>query len=231
MRLIAIQLLILANCFLANAQSKKDYLITIKTSFGEMNAILYDEAPKHKENFLKLVEEKFYDNLLFHRIIKDFMIQGGDPNSRNATPEQMLGDGGSERQRIKYEFNPKNIHKKGALAAAHDGNPEKASSNCQFFIVEGQKRDAQELAMLQNRNKMAYTEAQKKLYAELGGSPHLDNNYTVFGEILDGFDVLENIAKQERNKVNRPKQDIKMIITAKKMKKKKITKKFKYVYS
>jgi cyclophilin family peptidyl-prolyl cis-trans isomerase len=214
----------------AQSKSKKDYVFTIKTNFGEMHAILYDEAPKHKENFLKLVESKFYDDLLFHRIIKNFMIQGGDPNSRNAPADKMLGDGGGDLQKTKYEFNPKNIHKRGALAAAHDGNPEKASSKCQFFIVDGKKYDAQELAMVQSRNKMNYTDEQKKVYQELGGAAHLDNNYTVFGEIIDGFEVLDTIANQERNNLNRPKQDVKMVISVKKLRKKKITKKYHYVY-
>ena len=214
----------------AQKPSKKDYLVTIKTNFGTMNAVLFDETPKHKENFLKLVDEKFYDGHLFHRVIDAFMIQGGDPTSKTATKGQQLGSGGDNLQRIKYEFTPAHFHKIGALAAARDGNPEKASSACQFYIVEGKKYTMPEIEMLEKRRGNAFSEEQKLAYQNIGGTPHLDNGYTVFGQVIDHLDVLEQISKQEKDRNDRPIEDIKMEISAKKMRKKKITKKFGYVY-
>lgn len=115
---------------------KKDYLVTLQTDFGTMKLILFDDTPLHKANFIKLAQDKFYDGLLFHRIIERFMIQGGDPNSRDAKPGQKLGSGGDNLERIPFEFTSNHIHRKGALAAARDNNPEKKSSACQFYIVD-----------------------------------------------------------------------------------------------
>lgn len=134
MKIKILILSLLAFSTFAQKPAKKDYLLSISTDFGEINMILYDEAPLHKANFLNLVKKKFYKDLLFHRIIENFMIQGGDPNSRNAKPETNLGDGGDELERIPFEFKSNRIHKKGTLAAARDGNPEKKSSACQFYI-------------------------------------------------------------------------------------------------
>ncbi|MDX2305110.1 MAG: peptidylprolyl isomerase [Microscillaceae bacterium] len=214
---------------IAQKKSKKDFLITVSTDKGDIQLILYESTPKHRANFLKLVQEGFYKDLLFHRVIQDFMIQGGDPESKNAKPGQRLGSGGLD-YRVDAEFLPELFHKKGALAAARDGNPEKASSSCQFYIVQGKKSTDQELEMIEKRNNITYTEEQKKIYKEVGGTPFLDQNYTVFGEVIAGLDVLDKIADVEKDASDRPKEDVKMNITAKEMSKKKITKLYGYVY-
>lgn len=214
---------------IAQKKSKKDFLITVSTDKGEIQLILYESTPKHRANFLKLVQEGFYKDLLFHRVIQDFMIQGGDPESRGAKPGQRLGSGGLD-YRVDAEFLPELFHKKGALAAARDGNPEKASSSCQFYIVQGKKSTDQELEMIEKRNNITYTEEQKKIYKEIGGTPFLDQNYTVFGEVIAGLDVLDKIADVEKDASDRPKEDVKMNITAKEMSKKKITKLYGHVY-
>ncbi|MGV3558476.1 peptidylprolyl isomerase [Larkinella arboricola] len=226
--------LLLAWPVLAKKPSKKkDYLVTINTEFGPMRLILYDQTPKHKANFIKLTKEKFYDGLLFHRIIQNFMIQGGDPDSRNAPPDQMLGSG-DVGYTIPAEFVPELYHKKGALAAARNNNPEKASSGCQFYVVQGRvwndaelQQQTERIAQMKGRQP---TDAQKQVYQTLGGSPHLDGNYTVFGEVIDGMAVVDSIARQPANPLNRPLKDLKMTVSGEWMKKKKITKQFGYVY-
>ena len=175
---------------------KNDYVITISTELGDMTLLLYDATPKHKENFIKLASSGFYNGTTFHRIIKDFMIQGGDPNSKDSIPGND-GMGGPDYT-IPAEFVASLKHVKGALAAARMGdqvNPQKASSGSQFYIV-------------QNAN----------------GTPFLDNNYTVFGQVIKGLDVIDKIAVQEKDMRDRPSKDIKMKVTAKKMSVKKIIK-------
>jgi cyclophilin family peptidyl-prolyl cis-trans isomerase len=207
-----------------NAQSKKDYLLTITTPWGEMHAILYDQTPQHKANFLKLVDDKFYDGLLFHRIINLFMIQGGDPESRTAKQGMMLGNG-ENGYKIPAEITPELFHKKGALAAARDGNPAKASSGCQFYVVQGQVWDDETLKERMMRTpKRVFTDEQKQVYKTIGGTPHLDGNYTVFGQVIDNLWVIDSVATQKKDGNNRPLKDIPMKITCKKMRKKKITK-------
>lgn len=213
----------------AQKSSKKDYLFTLTTPYGDMQFILYEKTPKHKANFLKLVKEDFYQNLLFHRVIKDFMIQGGDPNSKDAPADKMLGEG-DLGYRVDAEFVPEYFHKKGVIAAARDNNPEKASSSCQFYIVQGKKAKEADLSMIEKQNDFTYTEAQKAVYQNLGGTPHLDQNYTVFGEVLKGLDIIDKIASVETQRGNRPKLDVPFSITYKVMKKKAITKNFGYVY-
>jgi cyclophilin family peptidyl-prolyl cis-trans isomerase len=184
----------------------------------------------HKANFIKLVNQKFYDSLLFHRIIDGFMIQGGDPKSRNAKAGERLGNGGGDMEDIPYEFKPNHVHRKGALAAARDNNPEKKSSACQFYIVQGKKMTDDEISMVAQRNKMDYSTQQRAEYMILGGTPRLDNGYTVFGEAIDNLDLIDIIANQAKDAADRPKEDIKMSMTVKKMRKKKITKQFGYKY-
>ena len=179
-------------------------LVEITTDYGVMIAKLYDATPLHRDNFIKLVQEKFYDSLLFHRIISGFMIQGGDPTSKNAPAGVQLGNGSAPGERIPAEFRPFLFHKKGALAAARDNNPEKASSNCQFYIVQGRPAQEQEL------NKDIYTPEQKEVYKRIGGTSFLDQNYTVFGEVISGLDVLDRIANQPKDAGDRPVQDIRM---------------------
>lgn len=214
----------------AQKTPKKDYLVTLQTDFGTMKLILFDDTPLHKANFIKLAEDKFYDGLLFHRIIERFMIQGGDPNSKDAKPGQKLGSGGDNLERIPFEFTSNHVHRKGALAAARDNNPEKKSSACQFYIVQGKTFTDDELNALAAKNKMEYTTAQRRDYMILGGTPHLDNNYTVFGQVIDNLPVVDLIAKQSKDKADRPTSDIKMKVSVEKVKRKKITKLYGYKY-
>jgi cyclophilin family peptidyl-prolyl cis-trans isomerase len=189
-------------------------LVEITTDYGVMTAELYDATPQHRDNFLKLAEEGYYDGLLFHRIIDGFMIQGGDPNSKNAAPGVSLGSGGPGYQ-VPAEFVDTLVHIKGALAAARTGdamNPEKKSSGSQFYIVVGGPVDNNTLTMLEKRSGIPYGEAQRKAYAEKGGTPHLDHQYTVFGHLVTGFDVLDKIAKVAKDGRDRPTSDVKMTV-------------------
>ena len=180
--------------------------VKIETTYGDIVVKLYNETPKHRDNFLKLVKEGFYDDLLFHRVIKDFMIQGGDPNSRDAKPGQMLGDG-TLGYTIPAEFNPELFHKKGALAAARQGdqvNPRKESSSCQFYIVQGNVWDAARLRMVEQRMGKSFTKEQAEAYATIGGTPFLDGEYTVFGEVVEGLEVIDKIASVTCGPMDRP---------------------------
>ncbi len=224
-------LLLVWACSIAFAQkkSKKDYLVTITTEFGTIYAILYDETPKHKANFIALADTGFYNGILFHRIIDGFMIQGGDPKSKTAKPGDMLGSG-DVGYKIPAEILPQYFHKKGVFGAARDGNPEKASSGCQFYITQGKKFSEDELVVQSRRAGREITAEQKEVYKTIGGTPHLDGGYTVFGEVIKGLDVLDTIAKQPRNGMDRPQKDIPMQVKVTKMKKKKITKMYGYQY-
>lgn len=192
---------------MAQAQTK----VRIETPYGDMVVKLYDETPKHRDNFIKLVKEGFYDDLLFHRVIGNFMIQGGDPDSRNAPANKMLGMGDAGYT-IPAEFVSGLYHKKGALAAARQGdavNPTKASSGCQFYIVQGQVYPQEMFAMFESRG-LSLNEEQKRLYSTIGGTPHLDGDYTVFGEVIEGLDVIDKIAAVQTNGADRPVEDIRM---------------------
>ena len=213
----------------AQKSSKKDEVVTIQTNMGTIRVILFDETPKHKANFLKLTKDKFYDGLLFHRVIDDFMIQGGDPNSRNAKPDDMLGKG-DNGYKIPAEFSPKLFHQKGALAAARDNNPAKESSGCQFYIVQGRKWSKNDLNKQAARAARKLTDSQRKVYEEIGGTPHLDGAYTVFGQVIDGMEVIDKIGAVEKDERDRPEKDVSMKMSVKKMKKKKITKKYGWQY-
>lgn len=236
-RCITLLLLVLLTLSPAIAQkrSKKDYLISLSTEAGTMHLILFDETPLHKANFLKLAMDKFYDGLLFHRVIENFMIQGGDPNSRNAEAGIALGNG-SVGYKIPAEFRPDLFHRKGAVAAARDNNPEKESSGCQFYIVQGRPMTSDELdkqlarIIPKSTPPRQPTEAQKKVYQTLGGTPHLDGNYTVFGQVIDNLAVIDSIAARPGNARNRPNKDVRMDVSVKKMRKKKITKKYGYPF-
>ncbi len=279
-------LLVLSTLFSASQAQKKDVVITINTKYGNMMAVLFDETPKHKANFIKLVKEHYYDSLLFHRVIAGYVIQGGDPNSKKAKPGQLLGSGGPGYT-IEAEINPNYFHKKGALAAARLGdieNPTKASSGSQFYIVQGtilMDEIANELKIDQPKlnialqqfvnmpGNQAYRDTLSKLYAAgnreafrkkvfslaarceketgvkvikevslekiktyttVGGTPALDDGYTVFGEIIKGLDVIDRIAMEEKDGADRPKEDVLMFVTAKELSKKKITKLYGYHY-
>ena len=233
MKKFLLVVLLVPTLLIAQNRKKKDYLVTLNTNFGSMHLVLYDQTPKHKENFIKLVNQKFYDSLLFHRIIENFMIQGGDPNSRKASADQPLGNG-DVGYTIPAEFVPILFHKKGALSAARDNNPEKASSGCQFYVVQGRRWDdaglQKQVDRIQSMKGRLPTDEQKQVYKTLGGTPHLDGNYTVFGEVIDGLAVVDSIAKQPRDPLDRPLKDIRMTMTGDWVKKKKITKQYGYNY-
>jgi peptidyl-prolyl cis-trans isomerase B (cyclophilin B) len=183
-------------------------IVEITTDFGVMTARLYNSTPLHRDNFIKLVKQGFYDSLLFHRVINGFMIQGGDPTSKRADSIAQLGAGEiSGTPTIPAEFRSNLIHKKGVLAAARDGNPEKKSSNCQFYIVQGKKVDSAQLT-----NGVAYTKDQKEIYQRIGGTPFLDQNYTVFGEVFIGMDVIDKIAATKVYDTDRPVKNVRMKI-------------------
>jgi len=183
--------------------------VKISTSFGDMVLKLYNKTPHHRDNFIKLVSEHFYDSLLFHRVISGFMIQGGDPNSKYAPPGVMLGNG-DVGYKVPAEFDSTLFHKKGALCAARDGNPEKASSGCQFYIVQGKPVSEPELDNISMRNGFKYSPAQRMTYKMNGGTPQLDNNYTVFGEVETGMEVIDKIAAVQKAAADRPVQDVRM---------------------
>ncbi|MBU3713550.1 MAG: peptidylprolyl isomerase [Ferruginibacter sp.] len=214
--LITGSLLMSASCqktpVVSDASTKWTKKVKVTTTKGTIIIRLYDTTPLHRDNFIKLVSEKFYNELLFHRVINEFMIQGGDPNSKNAVPGQFLGTGGSNMPKIPAEFNKELIHKRGVLAAARDGNPQKASSACQFYIVQGKKITDQELDFYEQSRGFPYTSEQRNIYKNIGGTPQLDMNYTVFGEVESGLEVIDKIAGVATDQNDRPLDDIKMKI-------------------
>jgi peptidyl-prolyl cis-trans isomerase B (cyclophilin B) len=196
----------------------KEQLIEITTNYGVMVAKLYNQTPLHRNNFIKLIKQGFYDSLLFHRVIKEFMIQGGDPNSKYATDTTKVGGGAAPGEKIPAELLPNIYHKKGALAAARDGNPAKASSTCQFYIVQGKKYDSTQLQTTFNsRVKVAnsafvFSATQKEVYERIGGTPQLDQSYTVFGEVISGLDVIDKIATVPTKPGDQPFSNVRMVI-------------------
>ncbi len=223
--LIALLILFgLSSCGILNLRKMKNQKVKIETTEGDITLLLYDETPLHRDNFVKLVKAKFYDGVLFHRVIDEFMIQGGDPNSKNAEPGKMLGDG-DVGYTIPAEFKtPQIYHKRGALAAAREGddtNPEKASSGCQFYIVVGKQFTNEQLDQMEaskidkhghaNDSTYKFSEQARIDYTTIGGTPHLDGNYTVYGEVLTGIDVVDKIAQARTNRADRPREDIRII--------------------
>lgn len=245
-------------------ENEKRTLVKLETTMGNITVVLYNETPKHRDNFIKLVKEGVYDSTLFHRVIKQFMIQAGDPDSKNASDTAMLGSG-DVGYTIPAEFNPKFFHKKGVLAAARQGddvNPEKASSGCQFYIVTGRKFTEPQLLGMENKineqreealfdslarqhmkeiykmrkagdnagllelqdtleaqareladkeEKFRFTPEQIKAYSTIGGAPHLDGSYTVFGEVTEGMEVVDNIEIAKTNRADRPIENIRIL--------------------
>jgi len=183
--------------------------VKITTDSGIIVIRLYNQTPLHRDNFIKLVDNHFYDSLLFHRVIAGFMIQGGDPESKSAVPNQLLGKG-DIGYTIPAEFDSTLFHKKGALAAARTLNAQKASSGCQFYIVKGKKMTDQELSAIENLKGLYFSPTKRKAYTELGGTPKLDMDYTVFGEVETGMEVVDRIARSQKNELNRPNTDIRM---------------------
>lgn len=211
---LSLLVIILFNTNCLAQKKKKQTKVLITTEYGDIKLVLYNETPKHRDNFIKLVKESFYDSLLFHRVMQNFMIQGGDPESKNAKPGIMLGNGGPGYT-IPAEFDTNLIHKKGALAAARQPdnvNPKKESSGSQFYIVQGKRFEKEEIDKFNSRkgNPIKYTDEQYKLYEELGGYPPLDMEYTVFGEVIEGLEVIDKIAAVQTDRRNRPKEDVKM---------------------
>ncbi|MCX6290655.1 MAG: peptidylprolyl isomerase [Bacteroidetes bacterium] len=188
---------------------KREYKVLISTEFGDMTVKLYNSTPKHRDNFVKLVQQGFYDSLLFHRVIRNFMIQGGDPQSKNASPGVMLGNG-DVGYTIPAEFVDTIFHKKGALCAARTDNPEKASSGCQFYIVQGQVLSNEQLNMFEMQRGMKLSAKQREIMTTIGGTPFLDQNYTVYGEVINGLDVIDKIAAVKTAPGDRPVQDVRM---------------------
>ena len=248
----------------SNMENEKRTQVKLETTMGNITVELYNETPQHRDNFIKLVKEGVYDSTLFHRVIKQFMIQAGDPDSKNAADTAMLGNG-DVGYTIPAEFNPKFFHKKGVLAAARQGddvNPEKASSGCQFYIVTGRKftepqllgmenkindqreeaifdtlaqkhmkeiykmRKAQDNAgllelqdtleaqareMADKEEKFRFTPEQIKAYTTVGGAPHLDGSYSVFGEVVEGMDAVDKIEIAKTNRADRPLDNIRIL--------------------
>lgn len=264
--LISIGFLTLVHAQNAPLTGHTEPIVRMETSLGTIRIKLYNETPKHRDNFLKLAESGYYDSLLFHRVIKNFMIQGGDPDSKHAPYGTMLGEGGPGYT-IPAEFNPQLFHKKGALAAAREGdmeNPTQASSGSQFYIVQGRvftdsllKVQAERITKMRlfnnilNRKENApllekyskfvqanmpdsvktvsdiinekmdaeflsaprytFSEEQRKAYTTIGGAPHLDGSYTVFGEVIEGLEIVDKIAAQATGQAARPVEDIRIL--------------------
>ena len=187
------------------AQVEKESVVIIHTDKGDITVKLYNQTPKHRNNFLKLVKNGWYDGSEFHRVINNFMIQGGESAKGVVDPGY----------KIDAEILPELFHKKGALAAAREGdnvNPERKSSGSQFYIVQGQKFNDQYLNMFEQKLNTKFTEEQRKTYKTIGGTPHLDGTYTVFGEVISGLNVVDSIAAVKTNKKmgNRPIEPVKM---------------------
>lgn len=200
----------------AFAKGPKNQYVRIRTSYGDCIIRLYNETPKHRDNFIKLVKKGFYNGTLFHRVIQNFMIQGGDPDSKDpqkAKPGAELGNG-DVGYTIPAEFRDSLFHKRGVLAAARDDNSAKASSGCQFYIVEGKrftdgKLDTLEQTRLKGRKIPTW---QREYYKSVGGAPHLDQNYTVYGEVVSGIDMVDRIAAVKKDANDRPLQDVPMMV-------------------
>lgn len=187
--------------------------VEMRTTMGNITLLLYNDTPRHRDNFIKLVNENVYEGLLFHRVIDRFMIQAGDPKSKDAKHGTMLGDG-TLGYTVPAEFLPNHFHKRGALCAARQGdqvNPRKESSSCQFYIAQGQVWSEADLNMMEQRFGKKFSPEQRKAYTTVGGTPHLDGDYTVFGEVLKGMEVVDKIAAAPRDKFDRPLEDIRII--------------------
>jgi len=204
-------LLLAATCtMLAGSAFAQKHKVRIETEYGSILVMLYDNTPLNTANMVKLANEHFYDSTLFHRCIPQFVIQGGDPESKNARPGQTLGNGGLGTT-IPAEINDNYYHKRGALGVARDQTPDKSGSACQFYIVVGKTFTDADLDNMSKRTGRTYSPEQREMYKNTGGTPHLDGNYTVFGEVLEGMEVVDKIANEPRDANDRPNKDIKML--------------------
>ncbi|MBO4486994.1 MAG: peptidylprolyl isomerase [Bacteroidaceae bacterium] len=213
-------LLSLLLCISLSAKKEKQTIVELLTSKGKITLRLYNETPLHRDNFVKLVKEGYFNDLLFHRVIQDFMIQGGDPDSRDAAPGRMLGEGGPDYTLPAEIRFPQIFHKRGVLAAAREGdltNPERRSSGSQFYIVWGKtfsREDIDKLAARMERDsggKFTMPDEVRKYYMHYGGTPHLDGAYTVFGEVVKGIEVVNAIQQVATDTNDRPIEDIKIL--------------------
>lgn len=193
---------------LVSAQIPTHYYVELKTPRGAIVIQLLNETPQHRDNFKKLVNDGFYDSLLFHRVIKNFMIQSGDPDSKYAPKKAVLGEGGPE-YKIPAEIQSGIFHKRGALGAARDNNPEKQSSASQFYIVQGRSFSSTGLDSLETMRMkgVKFSDEQRKAYMSIGGTPHLDGNYTVFGQTISGLEIVDQIATVFTDNKDRPLVD------------------------
>jgi len=191
------------------AQTKRAKIVT---NYGTIVIELCDGTPKHRDNFIKLANEHFFDSLLFHRVIKNFVIQAGDPVSKNANDTMLLGDGDLGYTVPAEIFPGEYFHKRGAVGMARDDNPEKASSACQFYIVQGKVADDSTFIKAKARTGgYEVSEEQKKIYRTEGGIPHLDSRYTVFGEVIKGMKAVDKITAVETDKYDRPKKEVRIV--------------------
>ena len=209
--IVSLLMILLSNRLYAqNKEVQTEQLIKIETTLGNIVIKLYNETPGHRDNMINLIQEDFYKGQLFHRVISDFMIQGGDPHSVGAEKGQRLGTGGPGYT-IPAEFNTTLIHKKGALAAARQGdrmNPDKESSGSQFYLVQGRVFSPEELKLMEQNKSIHLSKEMFNIYTTLGGTPHLDGSYTVYGEVVEGLEVMDRIAKVETDTYNRPVEDV-----------------------
>ncbi len=213
--LIACLVFLSLNAF---AAKPKHQFVRISTEKGTCVVLLYNQTPLHRDNFVKITQEGKLSETLFHRVIKSFMIQGGDPDSKTAKPGQALGDG-DWGYTVPAEFRDSLFHKKGVLAAARDDIPSKASSACQFYLAQGKVFTDEQLDLLeQNRLKRKIPTWQREVYKTLGGIPHLDQNYTVFGEVVQGIEMIDTIAAVKTGAADRPVDDVRMTVTVLKKK-------------
>lgn len=218
--LLGVLLLVIALPSSARKQ-KARHEVLLETTMGNIRIALYNETPHHRDNFLRLVKHHQYDGLLFHRVIKNFMIQGGDPMSRNAKQGELLGDSSIGKDDIKPEYRlPQIYHKRGALAQAREGddvNPERLSSGSQFYIVYGHTYTDEQLDRTEKRlqeqtkSDFHFTPEMRETYKTIGGSPHLDGLYTVYGEVVEGMDTVEKIQNVARDKNDRPLEDVRIL--------------------
>ena len=200
--------ILLLFCLFNNAFTQT-YKAKIITNYGNITVVLFDATPKHRDNFVKLVKQHFYDSLLFHRVIKGFVIQGGDPTSKTALDTTLLGEG-DIGYTIPAEFDTAIFHKKGMLAQARDDNPQKASSACQFYIVQGKIADDSSFAKAKRRTGNEIPEGHKQVYRTIGGIPWLDMGYTIYGEVIKGMDVVDKIASVKTDKNDRPLKPVRI---------------------